>query len=265
VDMPVADANRLLGKARAVAAAQGPCSEVNKRDLESSSLDQLHGNLLLVAIVRKTAQIKRPPSGFARLASCDHRIRHGPFKIVIEKLATLVARGDPGSLHLAHLTDLLVLEFCAQPAKTVVEDTIPDEPLARVTGHDLGWRHRHLVLDAGLGYDADTIFPSPMPAGLGFDAFLHRCSIAGIRLVVLRPGGHGRQKAKGQSCDAAPPHGVSHFGACGGLTTRILVALSFLSSAISESESLKSNTSMFCFRWSGVAVRGIEQTPICTR
>jgi len=35
-------------------------------------------------------------------------------------------------------------------------------------------------------------------------------------------------------------YGVSHFGACGGLTTRMSVALSFLSSAISESESLKS-------------------------
>src|SRR5262249_55518337 len=35
-------------------------------------------------------------------------------------------------------------------------------------------------------------------------------------------------------------YGVSHFGACGGLTTRMFVALSFLSSAISESESLKS-------------------------
>ena len=35
-------------------------------------------------------------------------------------------------------------------------------------------------------------------------------------------------------------YGVSHFGACGGLTTRMFVALSFLSSAISASESLKS-------------------------
>src|SRR5690348_417864 len=32
-------------------------------------------------------------------------------------------------------------------------------------------------------------------------------------------------------------YGVSHFGACGGLTTRILVALSFFRSAISEFES----------------------------
>src|SRR5262249_39248108 len=30
-------------------------------------------------------------------------------------------------------------------------------------------------------------------------------------------------------------YGVSHFGACGGLTTRMFVALSFFSSAISES------------------------------
>src|SRR6185437_6644728 len=42
--------------------------------------------------------------------------------------------------------------------------------------------------------------------------------------------------------------GVSHTGACGGLTTRILVALSFLSSAISASSSLKSNTSRLAFR-----------------
>ena len=35
--------------------------------------------------------------------------------------------------------------------------------------------------------------------------------------------------------------------------------------AISDSESLKSNTSRFCFKCSGVAVRGIAQTPICTR
>jgi hypothetical protein len=34
-------------------------------------------------------------------------------------------------------------------------------------------------------------------------------------------------------------YGVSHFGACGGLTTRMFVAFSFLSSAISASESLK--------------------------
>src|SRR3989304_4835056 len=59
--------------------------------------------------------------------------------------------------------------------------------------------------------------------------------------------------------------GVSHCGACGGLTTRILVALSFLSSAISASDSLKSNTSRFSFRCAGVAVRGIAQRPSCTR
>src|SRR5262249_913722 len=60
-------------------------------------------------------------------------------------------------------------------------------------------------------------------------------------------------------------HSASHFGACGGFTTRKLVALSFLSSVISVSESLKSNTSRFCFKCSEVAVRGIEQIPFCTK
>lgn len=147
----------------------------------------------------------------------------------------------------------------------VIEDAVPYNSFTLEARHDLRRRLRHLVFDARLRHDTNAIFPCPVPAGLDLDALLDCCGVAGIRLVILCLGRQCRQKAKNNRRDAAPSHGVSHFGACGGLTTRILVALSFLSSAISASESLKSNTSRFCFRWSGVAVRGIEQTPICTR
>src|SRR5262249_18537918 len=120
-----------------------------------------------------------------------------------------------------------------------------------------------LILRARFGNDADTIFPSPIPAGLGLDAVLNRGNILGARLVLRKRCRSGQ--CSDDSDNRQSHYGVSHFGACGGFTTRILVALSFLSSAISASESLKLKTSRFCFKCSGVAVRGIEQTPICTK
>src|SRR5262249_52929850 len=127
VDMPVTDPDGLFGQPRTVAAAQGPRAKTNDRNPEPFCLDELHGFLLVFAIVRETAKIQSPPPGFACLAGSDHRIRHGSFKIVIEELAALVARCDPGTLHLTHLADLLVIEFRAQAAKTVIEDIVPHE------------------------------------------------------------------------------------------------------------------------------------------
>ena len=66
--------------------------------------------------------------------------------------------------------------------------------------------------------------------------------------LVLRQRRRCRQRREESNDACDPHHGVSHIGACGGFTTRILVALSFLSSAISASDNLKSNTSILAFR-----------------
>src|SRR5512146_337614 len=99
---------------------------------------------------------------------------------------------------------------------------------------------------------------------------MNRMAIQPITYFLLRPKSRAKTGLAGQNGEhgrdeSDPDQGVSHTGACGGLTTRILVALSALSSAISAALSVKSKTSRFSFRCWGFAVRGMAHRPSCTR
>src|SRR6185437_7607689 len=126
-------------------------------------------------------------------------------------------------------------------------------------------RLRFVVVEAWIGDDADAAFGvARRLAGRrrGLDAILDLSRRLGVRCCPCCERPHEQQRGRD---DRGADHGVSHTGACGGLTTRILVSLSFFNSAISASVNLKSKTSRLALRWSGLSERGMAQTPICTR
>src|ERR1700755_1746630 len=223
---------------------------------------------LVLRIVEEAEEEQRPPAGLRINARRAHRARHRALEIVPVKGAGLLARYDPGALHIPQLVLLAVIELVAQATEGLVEDVVPNLLLAIDAGVLVGGRARLVVLQAWRGDDTDAAFRfGRTSAGRSsrLDAVLDRLRGVGSRMLDLRRNSGGRRRQDHNGGGGRPHYGVSQTGAWGGFTTRMLVALSFLSSAISASLSLKSNTSRFCSRWSGVAVRGIEMTPICTR
>ena len=99
--------------------------------------------------------------------------------------------------------------------------------------------------------DADVPRPNRRRLFVLMQSSNDRCVACAPRLSCANAGAATQQRAQ-RRAGPRSHQGVSHTGACGGLTTRMLVALSFLSSAISASDSLKSNTSRFSFRCAGV-------------
>src|SRR5215470_16331203 len=76
-------------------------------------------------IIDEAKQKQCATPGLTRLARGNHRICHGTFEIVVEKPAGLVARRDPGLLHLTHFEFLRVVELFTEPSEAVVEDVVP--------------------------------------------------------------------------------------------------------------------------------------------
>src|ERR1700730_14723194 len=73
-------------------------------------------------VIGKAKQVQCPAPSLAAHTRRNHRVRHGSLEIVVEECTGLVARCNPGALHLAQLENLLGFKRVAQAAEALIED-----------------------------------------------------------------------------------------------------------------------------------------------
>src|SRR5690349_6723646 len=80
-----------------------PASGMEKPFASMLDIGYSRSRLFRRHIVQERQQEQSAAARFTGKARRHHRVRHGALQNVVDERATLVARGDPGALHLAQL------------------------------------------------------------------------------------------------------------------------------------------------------------------